>query len=53
MGARPMERLIQEKIKLPLSKEILSSRSTKGTRTLVIDIKDEKIVITSPEKELA
>lgn len=52
MGARPMERLIQEKIKLPLSKEILSFKPTKATKNLLIDVKDEQIVIYSPEKEM-
>lgn len=53
MGARPMERLIQDKIKLPLSKEILSSKSLKTTKGLVIDIKNDQIVISSSEKEMA
>lgn len=53
MGARPMERLIQEKIKLPLSKEILFGKSSKKGKKLLIDMKDEKIIILASEKEMA
>lgn len=50
MGARPMERLIQEKIKLPLSKEILFGKISKNGKKLTIDIKNEEIVILTSEK---
>jgi ATP-dependent Clp protease ATP-binding subunit ClpA len=53
MGARPMERLIQEKIKLPLSKEILFSKVSKTGKKLIIDLKDDVIVIKAQEKTLA
>ncbi|MCP5322565.1 MAG: AAA family ATPase [Candidatus Paracaedibacteraceae bacterium] len=53
MGARPMERLIQEKIKLPLSKELLTARSTKIEKKLTIDLNEEVVVIRSQEREVA
>lgn len=53
MGARPMERLIQEKIKLPLSKELLVARSTKAERKLTVDLNEEAVVIRSQEREVA
>jgi len=53
MGARPMERLIQEKIKLPLSKEILFGKTSKSGRKLRIDMDNDAAVIRSFEKELA
>ena len=52
MGARPMERLIQEKIKLPLSKEILFGKSSKKGKRLLIDMKGEELLILSSEKEM-
>jgi ATP-dependent Clp protease ATP-binding subunit ClpA len=53
MGARPMERLIQEKIKLPLSKEILFGKTSKKGKRLFIDMKGEEITILASEKEVA
>lgn len=53
MGARPMERLIQEKIKLPLSKEILFGKTSKSGKKLRIDMDNDEAVIQSLEKELA
>lgn len=53
LGARPMERLIQEKIKLPLSKEILFGKASKAGRKLKIDMEDDQAVIQALEKESA
>jgi ATP-dependent Clp protease ATP-binding subunit ClpA len=53
MGARPMERLIQEKIKLPLSKEILFGKLAKGHKKLRIDMDNEHVIIRTLEKEFA
>lgn len=53
MGARPMERLIQEKIKLPLSKEILFGKVTKENKQLLIDLDKEEIVIKVHKREMA
>lgn len=41
MGARPMSRLIQEKIKKPLAEEILFGRLVSGGRVRLIEKKDE------------
>ena len=43
MGARPMERTIQEKLKDPLSKEILFGKLSKGGK-VNIKTKDKKII---------
>ncbi len=46
MGARPMERLIQEKVKLPLSREVLFSKaSAKSPRRLLIDCEGEEVIV--------
>jgi ATP-dependent Clp protease ATP-binding subunit ClpA len=49
MGARPMERLIQEHVKLPLSKEILFGKRFKGRKRVLIDLGNDQIVIHSNE----
>ncbi|MCF6806961.1 ATP-dependent Clp protease ATP-binding subunit ClpA [Thiotrichales bacterium 19S9-12] len=41
MGARPMSRLIQEKIKKPLAEEILFGRLISGGRVKLVENKDE------------
>lgn len=51
MGARPLARLIHEKIKKPLAEEILFGKLEKGGSVLV-DLKDDEIVFDF-EKELA
>jgi len=45
MGARPFERLFEEKVKKPLSTEILFGRLTKGGRANV-DVMNEEILVT-------
>ncbi len=42
MGARPMARLIQEKLRKPLAEEILFGKLEKGGR-VVVDLKDDKL----------
>jgi ATP-dependent Clp protease ATP-binding subunit ClpA len=54
MGARPMARVIQEKIKRPLADELLFGKLAKGGR-VSIDVKDGELVVASeqePEKLL-
>lgn len=51
MGARPMARLIEEKIKAPLSKEILFGKLEKGGKVFV-DVKENDLTFTyTPKKE--
>jgi len=51
MGARPMARLIQDKVKKPLAEEILfGSLSAKGG-TVKIDIADDDVVLEVVEEE--
>jgi ATP-dependent Clp protease ATP-binding subunit ClpA len=49
-GARPMHRMIQQKIKEPLAEEILFGKLHKGGRA-VIDVKDDNISIDCFEGE--
>lgn len=51
MGARPMSRLIQERIKKPLADELLFGRLVKGGRVLV-GLKDGKPEFTYPDATL-
>jgi ATP-dependent Clp protease ATP-binding subunit ClpA len=50
MGARPMARLIQEKIKKPLAEELLFGKLEHGGNVLVSE-KDDKLTIEVLEKE--
>ncbi|ATX79332.1 ATP-dependent Clp protease ATP-binding subunit ClpA [Mariprofundus aestuarium] len=52
MGARPMARLIQEKIKKPLADAILFGALQKGG-VAVIDCEDDKLVVRQQESETA
>ncbi len=45
MGARPMARIIQEKIKKPLAELVLFGELSEKGGTVVIDVKDEQIDI--------
>jgi ATP-dependent Clp protease ATP-binding subunit ClpA len=47
MGARPLGRLIQDKIKKPLSKKILYGDLNSGGRA-TINVVDDEIVIEVP-----
>jgi ATP-dependent Clp protease ATP-binding subunit ClpA len=54
MGARPMARVIQDKIKRPLADELLFGKLVGGGR-VTIDVKDEELVVEAqaePEKLL-
>lgn len=48
MGARPMQRLIDERIKKPLSKELLFGKLKNGGKAK-IDAKDKEITIIYEE----
>lgn len=51
MGARPMARVIQDKIKRPLADELLFGKLVGGGR-VTIDVKDDELVVeTHPEPE--
>ncbi|RPE81640.1 ATP-dependent Clp protease ATP-binding subunit ClpA [Vulcaniibacterium tengchongense] len=51
MGARPMARVIQEKIKRPLADELLFGKLVDGGR-VTIDVKDDELVVEAkPEPE--
>ncbi|MBD4922763.1 ATP-dependent Clp protease ATP-binding subunit ClpA, partial [Xanthomonas citri pv. citri] len=51
MGARPMSRVIQEKIKRPLADELLFGKLVEGGR-VSIDVKDGELVVEAhPEPE--
>ncbi len=49
MGARPMARIIQEKIKRPLAEELLFGKLSKGGR-IEIDLLDDKLDFTIESK---
>jgi len=52
MGARPMERLIQEKIKRELADEILFGKLSKNGGTVRITEKSDELVLSFEEKEV-
>ena len=51
MGARPMSRLIQDKIKKPLAEELLFGRLTGGGDVLVTVVDEEIAVENQVEEE--
>ena len=53
MGARPMDRLIQEKIKKPLAEEVLFGALADRGGTALVSVKDDEIVITTEVREKA
>ena len=53
MGARPMDRLIQERIKKPLAEEVLFGSLAEKGGTAYVRVADNEIVITTDEAELA
>lgn len=54
MGARPMDRLIQDKIKKPLAEEVLFGDLAEGGGTAYVTVEDDQLVIsTSIEQETA
>ena len=51
MGARPMDRLIQEKIRKPLAEEVLFGALSEGGGTVQVGVEDDQLVVTAvPEK---
>lgn len=55
MGARPMDRLIQEKIKKPLAEEVLFGALAQKGGTAFVSVEDGELVVSTEvnEKELA
>ncbi|MGB2313932.1 MAG: ATP-dependent Clp protease ATP-binding subunit ClpA [Porticoccaceae bacterium] len=47
MGARPMDRLIQEKIKKPLAEEVLFGSLSEKGGTVVVSVEDNDLTVTS------
>jgi ATP-dependent Clp protease ATP-binding subunit ClpA len=47
MGARPMDRLIQEKIKKPLAEEVLFGDLADGGGTAYVDVEDDQLLIST------
>ena len=47
MGARPMDRLIQEKIKKPLAEEVLFGDLADGGGTAYVDVEDDQLSIST------
>ena len=45
MGARPMARLIQEKIKKPLAEMVLFGELSDGGGTVVVDVEDDELMV--------
>jgi ATP-dependent Clp protease ATP-binding subunit ClpA len=46
MGARPMDRLIQEKIKKPLAEEVLFGALSKSGGSAKVTVSDDEIIVT-------
>ncbi|MFT7558567.1 MAG: ATP-dependent Clp protease ATP-binding subunit ClpA [Flavobacteriales bacterium] len=53
MGARPMARIIQEKIKKPLAELVLFGRLGEKGGTVCVDVEDGKLVIEEKVAEMA
>jgi ATP-dependent Clp protease ATP-binding subunit ClpA len=51
MGARPMDRLIQEKIKKPLAEEVLFGCLADKGGTVFVDVEDGELSVTTAPKE--
>lgn len=52
MGARPMDRLIQEKLKKPLAEEVLFGELTQGGGTVIVSVKDDALSLTIKADEM-
>ena len=50
LGARPMQRLIQDKIKKPLAEDILFGRLAKHGGVVQVDIEDGDLVLNIEEE---
>ncbi|HBK17911.1 MAG TPA: hypothetical protein DDZ38_04675, partial [Gammaproteobacteria bacterium] len=53
MGARPMQRLIQEKIKRPLAEDLLFGALASGGGTVSVTLEDGELVVTVLSEEVA
>ncbi|TVP92958.1 MAG: ATP-dependent Clp protease ATP-binding subunit ClpA [Pseudomonadaceae bacterium] len=53
MGARPMARLIQDKIKRPLAEQILFGELAEQGGTVHVSLRDGELVLDVPEAEMA
>ena len=53
MGARPMARLIQDKIKRPLAEQILFGGLADHGGTVHVTMRDGELVLDVPEEEMA
>jgi ATP-dependent Clp protease ATP-binding subunit ClpA len=51
MGARPMDRLIQEKIKKPLAEEVLFGSLSEKGGTVFVSVEDNELTVTTEPKE--
>ena len=51
-GARPLNRLIQEKIKKPLAEELLFGKLVKGGNVFVDNKNDELIIKSEPSSKI-
>lgn len=52
MGARPMDRLIQEKLKKPLAEEVLFGQLNQGGGTAIVTVEDDLLHVTIKTDEL-
>ena len=52
LGARPMQRLIQNKIKKPLAEDILFGRLAKHGGLVHVDIEDDDLVLNIEEEAI-
>ena len=52
MGARPMDRLIQEKLKKPLAEELLFGQLTEGGGTVEVSVVDDALSLSIKTDEL-
>ena len=53
MGARPMARLIQDKIKRPLAEQILFGDLAENGGTVNVSLRDDELVLDVMEEEMA
>ena len=51
MGARPMQRLIQEKIKRPLAEDVLFGGLSKGGGTVYVTVENDQLMVTTESPE--
>ena len=51
MGARPMQRLIQDRIKKELAEDILFGKLSRNGGTVLVNVEDEDLVLVVGEPE--